>query len=136
MTTEFGVMEEPANLTTVSASGPSPYHMAFDQEEEESNVEMTEDLDHHQHIENLHLHNSQSTPNTTAMLQVLSEIALVQALQHAADATGEEGDIDTDDFDAEADADADAESAIIEEFIDDVEEVAATPTITITHTGA
>ena len=37
VTTEFGVMEEPVNLTTISASGPSPYHASYDHSDDEEN---------------------------------------------------------------------------------------------------
>jgi hypothetical protein len=95
VTTEFGVVEESGTITIISASGPSPHHQVFDNDtEDESNVEMTEDLNHELH----------------ASLSQLQLSTHDSEIEHMQDASDEEAD---DDFDA------DAESAFIEEFMDD-----------------
>jgi hypothetical protein len=99
VTTEFGVMEESGTITIISASGPSPHHQVFDNDtEDESNVEMTEDLNHELHASlsqlQLSTHDDDDDPET----------------EHMQDVSDDEGD---------QDFDADAESAFIEEFMDD-----------------
>lgn len=113
VTTEFGVMAEPANMTTISAAGPSPYHHAYDHsDEEENNVEMTENL--HENMEMLQYDVAHiQLPMDVAALTPQSIPEVEMEDEDDVNDTGEEADIDTDDFDA------DAESAIIEEFIDD-----------------
>lgn len=132
VTTEFGVVEEPANITTVSVAAPSPYHHAYDSHlEEENNVEMTEDLHEdlqtlQQNLEHMQL---QAHTTMTPLLPLLHPTMEVPA-GHNQDEddvndTGEEADIDTDDVDA------DAESAFIEEFIDEAQaDGLLTPTMT------
>ncbi|KAJ4371333.1 hypothetical protein N0V83_004550 [Neocucurbitaria cava] len=138
VTTEFGVVEEPANITTVSVAGPSPYHHAYDSHlDEENNVEMTEDL--HEDLQTLqqNLEHMQLLPahmTMTPLLQpttVLHPTMEVQAGhnpdedQDDVNDTGEEADIDTDDVNA------DAESAFIEEFIGEAQaDGLLTPTMT------
>lgn len=118
VTTEFGVMEEPANVTTISIVGPAPFPHAYDHfETEDNNVEMTEDL--HEDLQTLqqglaHMH----LPTGTSLPPLTTEDDVND--------TGEEADIDTDDFDA------DAESAFIEEFIDEgLADGVLTPTMTL-----
>lgn len=54
VTTEFGVVEESGTVTIISSSGPSPHHQAFDNDtEDESNVEMTEDLNDELGVEHM-----------------------------------------------------------------------------------
>ncbi|KAH7396735.1 hypothetical protein DE146DRAFT_613910 [Phaeosphaeria sp. MPI-PUGE-AT-0046c] len=54
VTTEFGVVEESGTVTIISSSGPSPHHQAFDNDtEDESTVEMTEDLNDELGIEHM-----------------------------------------------------------------------------------
>ncbi|KAH7384472.1 hypothetical protein BKA66DRAFT_416562 [Pyrenochaeta sp. MPI-SDFR-AT-0127] len=132
VTTEFGVVAEPANMTTISAAGPSPYHHAYDHsDDEENNVEMTEDLHENMATLQYDLAHLQLPMHTAAMTpQLTPDIEAEHVLEEEdVDDTGEEADIDTDDFDA------DAESAIIEEFIDDgLGDGVLTPTTT--HTTA
>lgn len=109
VTTEFGVVEEPANITTITAAGPSPYHHAYDVSEDEgATVEMTEDLEEAPQI------HSHPQPLTVDAVQQLNSVTVEMGSDDAQDEddvndTGEEADIDTDDFDI------DPESAI---FID------------------
>jgi hypothetical protein len=129
VTTEFGVVEESGTVTVISASGPSPHHQVFDNEndndtEDESNVEMTEDLHH-------------DMPELQASLSALVQQQNTQELEVGTmqDVSDDEADVDTDGF--EADADADAESAFIEEFLDDENEnemsgTGLTPTVSAT----
>lgn len=109
VTTEFGVLEETGNVTIISASGPSPHHAAYDNDtEDESNVEMTENL-HNDHIPMPHSHLQPSQHSSTPHLDHMQDLSADEDTND----TGEEGDIDTDDFDV------DAASAIIEEFLDE-----------------
>jgi hypothetical protein len=138
VTTEFGVMEEPANLTTISASGPSPYHVAYDHsDDEENNVEMTEDVNEdvealQQGLAQMHL-----TPVPGMSAHILHLPVEVEP-EHVHDEnedeesdgvndTGAEADIDTDDLDAGA------ESTFVDESGDDtLGGGILTPTTTIT----
>ncbi|KAF1940293.1 hypothetical protein EJ02DRAFT_406762 [Clathrospora elynae] len=132
VTTEFGVIQEPANVTTVSASGPSPYHHAYAHfNDDENNVEMTEDL--HEEIHSVqqgmpHVHMSAHIIH----LPVEVEPEHVQDEEDEAEDindTGEEADIDTDGAEVN---DADAETLFIEEFADEIMgEGTLTPTTTI-----
>jgi hypothetical protein len=102
VTTEFGVIAEPANITTVSAAGPSPYHHAYDQsDEEENNVEMTENLDEEEGIDILQqeMAQMQLPASTHVPVDVEAEHVQDDSLEddHVND-TGEEADIDTDGF--------------------------------------
>jgi len=130
VTTEFGVLEETGNVTIISASGPSPHHAAYDNDtEEENNVEMTEDLHDDIPLLQQQSHAQQSSsqthheqgPSSSTDVDTDSQVEHMQDISDDEDDelndTGEEADIDTDDFDV----DADAESAIIEEFLDDVD---------------
>lgn len=126
VTTEFGVVEEPANLTTISASGPSPFHTAYDHsDDEENNVEMTEHL--HEEVETLQqglaqMHLPQNT-HADGMSAHITHLPVEVEPEHVHDEeeeeeedvndTGEEADIDTDDFDAGA------ESTFVDEFGDE-----------------
>jgi hypothetical protein len=115
VTTEFGVVEESGTITTISASGPSPHHQAFDNDtEDENNVEMTEDLHHDMPELQVSLSPLQLPPHTSA---VEPEVETMQDVS-----------------DNEAD-DEDAESAFIEEFIDDDEAGGGMLTPTATTTG-
>jgi hypothetical protein len=109
VTTEFGVVQETGTVTTISASGPSPHHQAFDNDmEDDYNVEMTEDLNHD--IPELQI--------SLSPLQLMTQASVVDPqIEHMQDASDDEADVDTDGFDL--DADAEAESAFIEEFLDD-----------------
>ncbi|RAR00928.1 diphthamide biosynthesis protein [Stemphylium lycopersici] len=126
VTTEFGVVEEPANFTTISASGPSPFHTAYDHsDDEENNVEMTEHLHEEdgtlqQGLAQMHL--SQNT-HADGMSAHITYLPVEVEPEHVHDDeeeeeedvndTGEEADIDTDDFDAGA------ESTFVDEFGDE-----------------
>jgi hypothetical protein len=118
VTTSFGVVEESANVTVISASGPSPHHQVFDTDtEDENNVEMTEDL--HEDLPELQPSLSPLTHATEVDVQVDVSIETMQ------DVSDNEADVDTD---------ADVESAVLDEFIDDVddaEHAMLTPTTTI-----
>jgi hypothetical protein len=129
VTTEFGVVEEPANVTIVSSAGPSQLHQMYNHSSDgEDNAVMTEDL--HDDMPPHFLYVNQNI--------LLSLPALVNTTDpeqsdedEGVNDTGEEGDIDTDDFDA------DPESAFIEEFIDDglLVDGVLTPTTTNAATG-
>ncbi|CAN9171607.1 unnamed protein product [Alternaria alternata] len=137
VTTEFGVMEEPANLTTISASGPSPYHAAYDHsDDEENNVEMTEDVNEdvealQQGLAQMHL-----TPVPGMSAHILHVPVEVEP-EHIHDDNGEESD-EVNDTGAEADIDTDdldagAESTFVDESGDDtLVGGILTPTTTIT----
>jgi hypothetical protein len=116
VTTEFGVIQEPANTTTVSASGPSPFHSAYDQSDDENNVEMTEDLHEdvgelQQSFNNMHMH-MLILPSThvQGMFAHILDLPVEVEPEHVVDEedddqvndTGEEADIDTDDLGAES----------------------------------
>ncbi|KAL5114176.1 hypothetical protein ACEQ8H_007924 [Pleosporales sp. CAS-2024a] len=99
VTTEFGVVQESGTVTIISASGPSPHHQAFDNDtEDESNVEMTEDL--HHDMPELHI-------SLSPLQQVAQQTTVI------------EPEVETmqDVSDNEAD-DEDAESAFIEAFVE------------------
>jgi hypothetical protein len=138
VTTEFGVMEEPANLTTISASGPSPYHAAYDHsDDEENNVEMTEDVNEEvealqQGLAQMHL---TPVPGMSAHILHLPVDVEPEHVQHDNEETqteenndtGTEADIDTDDLDAGA------ESTFVDESGDDtLGGGILTPTTTLT----
>jgi len=147
VTTEFGVHAEPANLTTVTSSGPSSFHTAYDHsEDDDNNVEMTEHLQEnietlHQELAymhlspNMHVHGMSAyglhLPVNTASEQVQDEgeeeeEEEEEEAEHVHD-TGEEADVDTDSFDAGA------ETTFVDEFGDDlVGGSILTPTTTIT----
>jgi len=145
VTTEFGVHEEPANLTTITSSGPSSFHTAYDHsEDDDNNVEMTEHLQEnietlHQELAYMHLSSNiyvhgMSTygphlPVNTASEQVQGEEEEEEEAEHVHD-TGEEADVDTDGFDAGA------ETTFVDEFGDDLVGGGGggilTPTTTIT----
>jgi hypothetical protein len=123
VTTEFGVIAEPANITTVSAAGPSPYHHAYDQsDDEENNVEMTENLDEEEGIDILQQGMAQMQLPTNTHVHGMSAHILHVPVdvepEHVQDDspeddhvndTGEEADIDTDGFEVnETDVEADA----------------------------
>ncbi|EOA91710.1 uncharacterized protein SETTUDRAFT_133484 [Exserohilum turcica Et28A] len=146
VTTVFGVMEEPAHFTTISASGPSLFHTAYDHsDDEENNVEMTEHLQEgiealHQGLAQMHL---QQTTYANGMSAHITHLPVDVEPEHVHDDeddedlhdTGEEGDIDTDDFDAGAD------STMFDEFDDDDDDtigggVLTPTTTTITTTVA
>jgi hypothetical protein len=139
VTTEFGVMEEPANMTTISASGPSAYHAAYDHSsDEENNVEMTEDVNQdvealQQGLAQMHL-----TPVPGMSAHILHLPVDVEP-EHVHDDneeegqpeevndTGAEADIDTDDLDAGT------ESTFVDESGDDtLGGGILTPTATLT----
>jgi len=139
VTTEFGVHEEPANLTTVTSFGPSSFHTAYDHSEDDENtVEMTEHLQEdmetlHQDLAHMHLSPSlhehgldtygPHLPVNAAPDQVQGGEG--EEAEHVHD-TGEEADIDTDGFDAGA------ETTTVDEFGDDVVGSGVlTPTTTI-----
>jgi hypothetical protein len=119
VTTEFGVVEESGTVTVISAGGPSLHHQVFDNDtEDESNVEMTEDLNSEMpelQASLSHLHHHQHT----TMHPV--EESGIETMQDVSD---DEEDVDTDSFDA------DAESAFIEEFLE--EGAVLTPTVSAT----
>ncbi|KAE8872171.1 hypothetical protein PTNB73_03630 [Pyrenophora teres f. teres] len=144
VTTEFGVHEEPANLTTITSSGPSSFHTAYDHsEDDDNNVEMTEHLQEnietlHQELAHMHVSPITHVHGTSAYgphLLVSSAPEQVQTeaegengeVEHVTD-TGEEADIDTDGFDAGA------ETTFVDEFGDDAVSGGGvlTPTTTIT----
>ena len=114
VTTEFGVMEEPANVTTVSAAGPSPFHHTYDHsDEEENNVEMTEDLNND--LEQAH-ENAEESPVQTSADTTVSQSPVEVENDHEQndehhEEVGEMVVLDAEDFDA------DVENAFIEEFI-------------------
>jgi hypothetical protein len=124
VTTEFGVMEEPANLTTISASGPSPYHVAYDHsDDEENNVEMTEDVNEdvealQQGLAQMHL-----TPVPGMSAHILHLPVEVEP-EHVHDDNEEEQSEGVNDAGAEADIDTDdldagTESTFVDESGDD-----------------
>ncbi|KAI4698753.1 hypothetical protein J4E81_005364 [Alternaria sp. BMP 2799] len=138
VTTEFGVMEEPANLTTISASGPSPYHAAYDHsDDEENNVEMTEDVNEEvealqQGLAQMHL---TPVPGMSAHILHLPVDVEAEHVQHdneqeqteEVNDTGAEADVDTDELDAGA------ESTFVDESGDDtLGGGILTPTTTLT----
>ncbi|EDU44919.1 conserved hypothetical protein [Pyrenophora tritici-repentis Pt-1C-BFP] len=146
VTTEFGVHEEPANLTTITSSGPSSFHTAYDHsDDDDNNVEMTEHLQENietLHQELAHMHVSPVTHvhamgiygphllvHSAPPEQVQTEAeGEDEEIDHVND-TGEEADIDTDGFDAGA------ETTFVDEFGDDVVGGGGgvlTPTTTIT----
>lgn len=127
VTTVFGVMEEPAHFTTITASGPSPFHTAYDHsDEEENNVEMTEHLQENidalqQELAQIHLSQNTYADGMSAHIthfpvelepEHVHDEEAVQEVEELHD-TGEEADIDTDDFDAGA------ESTFVDDFEDD-----------------
>ncbi|EUC43738.1 hypothetical protein COCMIDRAFT_100042 [Bipolaris oryzae ATCC 44560] len=142
VTTVFGVTEEPAHFTSITASGPSPFYTAYDHsDDEENNVEMTEHL--HENIEALQHELSQMhlPPNTYANGMNTHVMHMPVELEpqhvHAAEGleeveelndAGEEADIDTDDLDAGT------ESTFVDEFDDDDDTMGGgvlTPTPTV-----
>ncbi len=131
VTTEFGVMEEPANVTTVSAAGPSPFHHSYDHsDEEENNVEMTEDLNNDLGQSHGNSENSSAPPNTDETTTVQQPLAVEpeaeqeQSNEQADDDADESTNVDADD------SDADVETAFIEEFIVLHADGMSTPTTT------
>jgi hypothetical protein len=110
VTTEFAVIQEPANITTVSTSGPSPFYSAYDPFEDDNEVEMTEHL--HEDVEEMqqalvHMHIPPST-HVQGMFAHILDLPVEVEPEHVVDDeddeqvndTGEEADIDTDDLDA------------------------------------
>lgn len=138
VTTEFGVVQEPANFTMVSAAGPSAMlwqHEAegfYDEEHgEESTVEMTEDVDDNDTedlgvsvlphtMANLHIpHVFEAGPSADG----LGAGALHAQHEDEEINTGAGNDADDDDADDDAeDDDAEAETAFINAFIQDEHE--------------
>ncbi|KAF1833670.1 hypothetical protein BDW02DRAFT_631012 [Decorospora gaudefroyi] len=143
VTTEFGFVEEPANITTVSASGPSPFHHTYDHsDDEENNVEMTEHLQEDMETLQQGLVHMQ-LPVTTHVHGMSAHILHVpvdvepehvheedEAEDEHVHDTGEEADIDTDDLDAGG------ESTSVTESVgeDGVGEDVLTPTTATTTT--
>ena len=116
VTTEFGVIQEPANIITVTASGPSPFHSAYDQSDDENNVEMTEHLyedigELQQSLNNMHMLIPPST-HVQGMFAHILDLPVEVEPEHVHDEeddievsdTGEEADIDTDDLDTGAES--------------------------------
>jgi hypothetical protein len=127
VTTVFGVTEEPAHFTSITASGPSLFYTTYNHsDDEENNVEMTEHL--HENIEALQqglaqMHIPQNT-YADGMSAHITHLPVEVEPEHVHEAegiepveelndTGEEADIDTDDFDAGA------ESTFVDDFDDD-----------------
>ena len=123
VTTEFGVSEEPNNVTVITAVGPPPAA-------HEGEVEEIENLAHvvveelgmvqmqlpHSLLASVGMMNSSTEIDTEGDTEIDTEDDTDDML----DDDGDDADIDTDDFDAE--------STIIDQFIDDG---ALTPTTAI-----
>jgi hypothetical protein len=115
VTTEFGVIQEPANVTTVSAAGPSSLwsQHVYEQFDEGNEVEMTEHLleDIELELAQMHMHIPASThvqgmfahildlPVEVEPEHVLDEEDEMEVEDELVNDTGEEADIDTDDLD-------------------------------------
>lgn len=121
VTTVFGVLEEPSNVTVISGPSGNMHHQAHAAEEDE-----TSDFEH---IEQL-LQEGDSSAFSEADLDALlasgvdaSEVDTLLGVDTDSNMNddGDDADIDTDDFDAE--------SAVIDEFVGDG---GLTPTMT-TH---
>jgi hypothetical protein len=111
VTTEFGVYQEPANVTMVSASGPSGWYY---QSDEGNEVEMTEHLLVEVEQELAQMHIPVST-HVQGMFAHILDLPVEVEPEHVLDEedeiedelvndTGEEADIDTDDLDIGAES--------------------------------
>jgi hypothetical protein len=111
VTTEFGVHEEPSNVTIISAAAPPP---AAVHENYQPNASVMAQLV--EHMEQIHVENLAAPASSTNNFSIEED-----TIEDFIEDDGDDADIDTDDFDAE--------SALIDEFINDG---ALTPTTTTT----
>jgi hypothetical protein len=106
VTTEFGVSEEPSNITTISAAGPPPsYSLADLANDAPEHVEELLPAEH-----NLVAH--PLLPTDTTPPPITLHVSMAVHTEDLADDEADELDFDDDD-------DMDAESALIDAFIDD-----------------